>query len=468
VDLDLDFFDDTAQMSFINNLAILLNIDSSRIRIVEISAGSVIVQTEIIPDTTYDDPDSYNATSDALELIALAELLTSPNTTQAMAEQMNMTVEEINSPPEPVLEKIITNWNSTNSSSWNSSNSSNLSNSSNTTTEDTGDTGDTDTSSVINDSDGSHNAVVESADLGLPIGLGVGGFCLVAVAYFIYRTMKKRRYEKVVKGPKHLHSHSSDDSTMIGITRDVFDSPNRSSHDTGSNSAWTPDSSLVRVNLAAFNPVDNVPDSDEVSAIVPTPEELAEIARLREIQNEAHAHAVRSVETYARFLGTMESYEIASMDPNRFSGNSRVLLEQEQFRKLQWPKLHILQQTLKEELENYANQYLERVVARGRDALSDLEYDIHVRFVAKIITVNHQTREGTPAILPANCPSLKKRSPTTREKKTEVTIRQVLPRTNQDDEDNELHNQGNTKLESVKLKMKVVWAFGSKTYVPVD
>lgn len=71
-DLDMADFNASKQTSLVNTMAKLLNIDSSKIKIVSIRQGSTIVDYQILPSDT---SDSATVEDQSTELIALNAII---------------------------------------------------------------------------------------------------------------------------------------------------------------------------------------------------------------------------------------------------------------------------------------------------------------------------------------------------------------------------------------------------------
>jgi hypothetical protein len=101
LDMELNTFLDAEQDVFMGALALLLEIDPSTIRIVEVRAGSIIVVTEI-EDSSASEP-GYNATTSALNLQALGDKLQAAvESGELEAAVPGMTVMEIQKPVTPM------------------------------------------------------------------------------------------------------------------------------------------------------------------------------------------------------------------------------------------------------------------------------------------------------------------------------------------------------------------------------
>jgi hypothetical protein len=136
-------------------------------------------------------------------------------------------------------------------------------------------------------------------------------------------------------------------------------------------------------------------------------ERKVEEERLRKEREEAErierakqeAPYAELITKYALFIGKMEDFERKARDPKRLFGSSAKLLEQERFRKTQWPRLAALQHQLMTALVEFEEKYNRRMMNGTRDALNDLEYDKNVRF-ASDTGVPLDSVEGTPSISP--------------------------------------------------------------------
>jgi hypothetical protein len=132
-----------------------------------------------------------------------------------------------------------------------------------------------------------------------------------------------------------------------------------------------------------------------------------EAERQRKIQEEKdrirrakeEAPYAQLITEYALFIGKMEEFERLAQDPKRLFGSSMKLLQQEKFRKTQFPKLQKMQDHLLSQLQEFETKYHRRMMNGDHDALDDLEYDMHVRFVSQS-SVPLNAVAGTPSLSP--------------------------------------------------------------------
>jgi hypothetical protein len=467
LDLDLDFFDDTAQNAFINNIAIMLNIDPARVRIVEITAGSVVVQTDI--EDAYADDGTYNGTESALALQELKDALwTIINATDntSTCSDCNVTWAdlgaEVMSIDAPWVPKVYVYENTTENTTENTENTGNTSNGSTTDTT-TDATTDGNTDSVITGSSQSFTEAQGGGDTlqWALVGVGAAVFLAVVIFSILKLTRTKKDSKSVSKVHPQIEDSSDDDDNEVvgmapGISRSSSQVPVDSPLHLTRNKTLPP---LLRIQSFALSSKnlkadysslpakaagsgDNAEEKqrkagEEARLKVQADEEARlkaqadEEARLKaQAEAEAKAEAAEAqakaeaaeaqaileenrreqeaintpieqkIERYAQFIGTMEAYERAASDPMRLFANSRTLLQQETFRKSQWPKLQVKQEELLKVFLAYEAKYSKRFVYNGRDAHADLEYDMDVRFATNHLSVDQYAGNGTEPILP--------------------------------------------------------------------
>jgi opacity protein-like surface antigen len=476
LDLDLDFFDDHAQNAFINNIAIMLDIDPGRIRIVEITAGSVIVETSI--EDEYSDDGTYNGTESAVTLANLEEQLwaiinatppvycnssssnNSANCTEAPTNppltwaDIGAEVVSVSAPwvPKVVVYNVTDDNNSTNTTDEEIdiyptvTPPTSVSTPPPTSTPSTSDISEVGTSSSYEPlqeagSDPTMYAIIS----------GVGGAAfLIGVAVFACRKRRdadpksvstvipsdciveaKPLYsvsiepdDEVASPPRcvspppansplsipraktvsqlppllrantfinpqlpPLHSFKISE-TGLNSFRDQGERDVKSADSGGSDETDRSTTTASASNVALLDTM----RSSEATATSAIQEEKQRQQRL------AQQHLFALFEGYARFIGTMEAYEVAASDPRRLFANSRTLMEQAKFRKKQFPSLRKMQKTLYDTLQEYEDNFHARYQYHDADARILLNYDVQVRFTGDNVGSYHG--QGVPPILP--------------------------------------------------------------------
>jgi hypothetical protein len=368
VNLDLEFFDDFEQDNFIQNMAVLLGIDSDQIRIVSISPGSVIVETEIDSKYTLNgdmEGDDFNATKIAADLAEIAAKLQSDdeNTTKFL-EDMGMEVMALLVPPIPVVTPNYTGWNITDEVMI--------------------------AEEILENTDFLANAGESST---LIIGLVVGAMVLGGLGTALFYLFRQK------KAPIKEISYEGDTSVAVSPVRlGNFERVGRLPPVHEDNSVHVADSPPAMLRLQSFAApavaaveLDNISDINRAQL---EKDRLAEEARQAEIKLQEEiriktAEIIPFLEQYALFIGTMELYEEAANDPKRLLGSSKVLMEQDAFRRKQWPTLRKLQSKLLESLEVFEKDLGRPLLWKNQNAKAELMYDINIRFASNTITAYH-------------------------------------------------------------------------------